>query len=131
MTLTNPTEILNEEYRYDKNLYTSASTNPDEHDLAEFFDSSTLPKLTPQQADNYNGLLTKKECASSLKQFSKGKSSCSDGLTAEFYLALWELLGQELVDSLNYAFQMGELSISQKKGGSSPLFQIKIKIELF
>ena len=130
MTLTNPTEILNEEYRYYKNPYTSASTNPDEHDLAKFLDSSTLPTLTPQQADNYNGLLTKKECFTSLKQFSKGKSSYSDGLTAEFYLTFWELLGQELVDSLNYAFQMGELSISQKRG-SSPLFQTKIKIELF
>jgi len=120
VTLTNPTEVLNEEYRYYKTLYTSASTNPDEHDLAEVFDSSTLPKLTPQQADNYNGLLTKKECFTSLKQFCKGKLSCSDGLTAEFYLAFWELLGQELVDSLNYAFQMGELSISQKKGGHHP-----------
>ena len=115
MTLTNPTEILNEEYRYYKNLYTSASTNPDKHDLAEFFDSSTLPKLTPRQADNYNGLLTKKECFTSLKQFSKGMLPCSDSRTAEFYLAFWELLGQELVDSLNYAFQMGELSISQKR----------------
>ena len=36
VTLTNSTEILNEEYRYYRNLYTSASTNPDEHDLAEF-----------------------------------------------------------------------------------------------
>ena len=41
---------------------------------------------------------------------------CSDGRTAEFYLAFWELLGQELVDSLNYAFQMGKLPISQKRG---------------
>ena len=39
-----------------------------------------------------------------------------DGFTAEFYLNFWELLGQELVDSLNYAFEIGELSISQKRG---------------
>ena len=37
-------------------------------------------------------------------------------LFTEFYLKFWELLGQELVDSLNYAFEIGELSISQKRG---------------
>ena len=51
----------------------------------------------------------------SLKSFSKGKTPGTDGLTAEFYLSFWELLGQELVDSFNYAFEKGEMLISQKK----------------
>ena len=93
-TLTNPTEISNEEYRYYKNLYTSNFTNPNDYDFVEFFDSTALPKLTPQQADTCNGLLTKEECLASLKQFSKGKSPGTDGLTAAFYLAFWDLLGQ-------------------------------------
>jgi len=46
----------------------------------------------------------------------KGKSPGSDGLSAEFYLALWESLGQELVESLNSAFERGELTISQRRG---------------
>ena len=33
----------------------------------------------------------------------------------EFYLSFRELLGQELVDSFNYAFEKGEMLISQKK----------------
>ena len=37
LTLTNPTEILDEEYRYYKNLYTSNSTNPNDYDNVEFF----------------------------------------------------------------------------------------------
>ena len=78
-----------------------------------FFDSSTLPKLSPHQADSCNGLLTKEECYASLKSFSKGKSPGTDGLTAEFYLSFWELLGQELVDSFNYAFDKGEIPIGQ------------------
>ena len=81
-----------------------------------FFDSSTLPKLSPHQADSCDGLLTKKECYVSLKSFSKGKSPGTDGLTTEFYLSFWGLLGQELVDSFNYAFEKGEITISQKSG---------------
>ena len=84
LTLSNPTEILNEEYRYYKHLYTSNLTYPNDYDFVEFFYSTTLPKLTPQEADSCDGLLTKEECLASLKQFSKGKSPGTDGLTAEF-----------------------------------------------
>ena len=74
------------------------------------------PKLTAQLANTCDGFLTKDECHASLKEFCRGKSPGTDGVTAEFYLKFWELLGQELVDSVNYAFEIGELSISQKRG---------------
>ena len=115
-TLVTPAEILKEELRYYQNLYTSTCTNPNDTCFDTFFESLTLPKLTAQLADTWDGFLTKDECHASLKEFSKGKSPGTDGLTAEFYLKFWELLGQELVDSVNYAFKMGELSISQKRG---------------
>ena len=107
---------LNEKHSYYQNLYTSTCTNPNDTRFDEFFESPTLPKLTSQFADTCEGFLTKEECYASLKEFSRSKSPGTDGLTAEFYLKFWELLGQELVDSLNYAFEIGELSISQKRG---------------
>ena len=115
-TLVTPTEILEEENRYYKSLYTSTVSNPNDTCFDEVFESSTLPKLSARQADTSDGLLTKEECHASLREFSKDKSPGTDGLTAEFYLKFWELLGQELVDSLNHAFEIGELSISQKRG---------------
>ena len=36
-------------------------------------------------------------------------------MTIEFYLAFWPLFGRLLADSLNYAFEFGELSNSQKQ----------------
>ena len=115
-TLVTPTEILNEEHRCYKNLYTSTCKNPNDTCFDEFFESPALPKLTSQFADTCDGFLTKEECYVSLKEFYRGKSPGTDGLTTEFYLTFRELLGQELVDSLNYAFEIGELSISQKIG---------------
>ena len=110
-TLVSPTEIVKEEHRYYQNLYTSTCTNANDTCYDKFFDRLSLPKLSAQLADTSDGRLTKEECHASLKEFSRGKSPVMDGLTAEFYLKFWEQLGQELV-----AFEMGELSISQKRG---------------
>ena len=57
-TLTSSDEILNEEHRYYKRLYTSSRTNPNDPRFDVFFDSSTLPKLPPHQVDSCDGLLT-------------------------------------------------------------------------
>ena len=50
-----------------------------------------------------------------MQTFLKNKSPGNDGLSVEFYLAFWPLFGNLVVDSLNYAFEYGELSNSQKQ----------------
>ena len=50
-----------------------------------------------------------------LKNFSKNKSPGTDGLTAEFYSFFWDLLSDTMVNSFNYGFQKGELTISQRQ----------------
>jgi len=44
-----------------------------------------------------------------------GKSPGNDGLTGEIYKGFWNLLGQQLTDSLNFSLEHGELSNSQKQ----------------
>ena len=39
-----------------------------------------------------------------------------DGFTAEFYIKFFDILGEDLVRSLNHAYEKGELSISQRRG---------------
>ena len=66
--------------------------------------------------DTCEGLLTLKEYASSLNQFKNNKTPGSDGFTIEFYRFFWNAIGQVMVDSFNYGFENGEMSITQKRG---------------
>ena len=50
-----------------------------------------------------------------LKSFEKNKTPGNDGLTIEFYLAFWDLVGECLVDALTFAQEQGPLSTSQKQ----------------
>ena len=92
-TTTKPKEIINEEYRFYKQLYTSTGACRDDQRFDNFFNNSALPDTSADQRQSCEGLLTKDECLASLKQMAKGKSPGSDGLSAEFYLAFWESLG--------------------------------------
>ena len=66
--------------------------------------------------DTCEGQLTYSECFKVLSTFSSDKTpGNADGLTIEFYKSFWSEIGTLLVDSLNYAFFLGELSSSQKQ----------------
>ena len=72
-------------------------------------------KLTDEQRDLIDKELTISECFTALKTFQKNKTPGNDGLTVEFYLAFWPLVGKCLVECLNFAHCHGELSTSQKQ----------------
>ena len=44
------------------------------------------------------------------------KTPGTDGLTVEFYRYFWDIVGIYMVESFNYAFETGKLSISQRQG---------------
>ena len=71
--------------------------------------------LAEEKRNVCEGILRYDECFNVLQTFQKNKSPVNDSLTAEFCLAFWPLLGKLVVDSLNYAFEYGELSNSQKQ----------------
>ena len=78
-------------------------------------DLTDVPYLAEEKRNVCEGILRYDECFNVLQTFQKNKSPENDGLTAEFCLAFWPLLGKLIVDSLNYAFEYGELSNSQKQ----------------
>ncbi|KAL9959874.1 hypothetical protein ACROYT_G033243 [Oculina patagonica] len=62
------------------------------------------------------GIFTLEECKKILESFEDNKSPGEDGFTAEFYKHFFDLIGFDLVQSLNEAFENGELSISERRG---------------
>ena len=59
--------------------------------------------------------MTNEECFRCLQLFEFNKSPGNDGLTVEFYKAFWNVVGDLVVESLNSAYEYGELSNSQKQ----------------
>ena len=45
-----------------------------------------------------------------------GKTPGSNGLPCEFYKVLWNDLAEILLSALNFPFETGHLSISQRRG---------------
>lgn len=91
-----------------------------------------LPKLSSDSREICEGKITEGECMAVLKEMKQNKTPGNDGLSVEFYLSLWPVIGDVVVGALNEAFCKGELSSSQKqavitlihKEGKDPL-QIK------
>ena len=66
--------------------------------------------------DKLEGPLTYEECKEALSSFSKDKSPDEVGCTAEFYIECFDILEEDLVRSLNHAYEKGKLSILQGRG---------------
>ena len=108
-----PKQIVEEEERFFKDIYQAKNVSPESGNLEHFFDG--LNTLNQEEADTCEGQLTLAECTSSLKQFKNNKTPGSDGFTIEFYRFFWNTIGQIMVDSFKYAFESGDMSISQKR----------------
>ena len=79
----------------------------------DWFLNQLSMSLDEQEQALCEGLLTVEECREALKGMDTGKSPGIDGLTAEFYLAFWAVLGNDPVEVLNYVFKMvSSLSLS-------------------
>ena len=84
-------------------------------DFDEFIGDIEIPKLHNEEKNKLEGLFTLEECKV-LETFKDNNSPGEDGFTAKFYKHFFNLVGSDLINSLNQAFVVGELSISQRRG---------------
>ena len=76
-----------------------------------FFNSVDLTTLPEQMSGGCESVITENECLLALNEFKNGKSPGLDGFTAEFHKFFWNDLSENLILSLNYAFEKGKPSI--------------------
>jgi len=107
--------ILEQIETYYKNLCTSDCTFSNE-ECDSFMLNLKIPKLSDEDRDSLEGLLSYDECKEVLETFQADKAPGEDGFTAEFYKYFFELVGNDLIASFNEAQVKGELSISQRRG---------------
>ena len=72
--------------------------------------------LTSEEQSLCEGPLTQKECFEALKNMESAKTPGTDGLPAEFYKVFWRDISSFLISALNYGFDSGHLSVTQRRG---------------
>ncbi|KAK3104781.1 hypothetical protein FSP39_009989 [Pinctada imbricata] len=113
--IENQEDILSETRNYFSNLY-SQRHDIEDIDLEREFENVNVPKLSLDSSLRLEGPITFSEASLVLKNMSNSKSPGSDGFSAEFFKCFWKSLSPLVVRSLNHAYRIGELSITQKEG---------------
>ena len=113
---TTDKEILHECESFFKDLYSSKMRTDSSLPETDFFFSENDIILSNEERDSIEGLLTELECRNALKDMEPDKSPGTDGLPSEFYQIFWNDVSKPLLEALNYGFEIGKLSISQKRG---------------
>ena len=108
--ITDQEEVNNELVDFYNNLLKNDKRRPN-HDIAQFFSSIEIPRLTEEQPAKCE--ILKVICA--LKNMSKNKFFLNDDLTKEFYETLWDELKIPFLVSLRKSFLKEELSNSQRQ----------------
>ena len=111
----NSKSIMKELEDFYTSLYKTSESTECDRRFQEFLNGVDVPKLSDDQKNLCEGLLSNDECFNALSKFPNRKTPGNDGLTPEFYKKFWNLLGRLLTDSLNHSYIHGELSNSQKQ----------------
>ena len=112
--------ILDSWHDFYHSLFTMGQTDGN---VQERLLENLTARLPADQVLVCEGPLSMAEVFEALKGMAKGKAPGSDGLPPEFYLALWDVLGEDLVEVLNASFTAGVLPSSQRTALISLFFK--------
>ena len=110
-------EIVEQAFEYYKNLFAEQPTN--NQDIDAFLGpelSQSCPKLNETQKQNMEGLITVEELTKYLKKVKNNVSPGSTGFTNEFYKFFWVDLKLFITKAINYSYEIGNLSVTQRLG---------------
>ena len=114
--ITNQKEILHETSKYYENLYSCRENTLHDIDLNIYMQNINMPKLTEEEAEKLEGMVTNKEASLTLKNMKNNKSPGTSGFSVDFFKVFWKQLGNFVLRAINLGFLQGELSITQQNG---------------
>ena len=126
-TITDEHKILDESAKFYEELYKSQGVS---NEKDRIFFNNDMPKLSEQNKLVCDERLSEAECFDVLNSFEAHKTSGIDGLTKDFYTTFWPNISAPLLDSYNYSFQHGYLSVSQRQAVITLLDKGKDKLYL-
>ena len=108
---TDPNKIMDLQKEFYEKLYGNNDRTDDFDEI--LFDD--IPKLSNDDRELVDGILNMDDCTTAVKTLKRGKSPGSDGLTADFYKFFWTDIKENVLDSLQYAYQNNLLSNEQRR----------------
>ena len=105
-------------------LYTLLySEEPIDSEIQNFLISQVTSRLSQPESDSCEGPLSLEELTEALRISNKNKTPGPDGLTTEFYICFWDLLGPLLVDVFNECLANDEPCQSMKASLNRLVFE--------
>ena len=108
-----PKTILNEMKLYYKKIYTKTITDDPMTYLNKV---QNINKLNDEDFISMNKEITEAELLTIVKSLPNNKTPGEDGLPSEFYKVFWQDIKYYSLESYKYSYQMGNLTITQKRG---------------
>ena len=116
--ITDMKQILQEQKRFYKKLYTSKTNKSDTYQetLKYFTEDNQFPFLTDIDKNDCDIPITLNECSKALQLLPNNKSPGSDGFTTNFYKFFWKDIKDLVFQSFNHSFESQKLSSFQRMG---------------
>ena len=114
--MTDQWDILKESEVFYKTLYSKNDDYMTEINLKEYLKDADIPKLSDNESNKLEGHITLAELTNALRNMKNNKSPGTDGYSCEFFKVFWKKIGNFVLRSINYGYDIGELSIVQKQG---------------
>ena len=103
-------------------LYTSHPTDPDSQQRVLNFINA---RVTDSDSERMQELVSESEVFKIVKNIKKNKSPGSDGLTIEFYIQTWHIIGRELTETINNTILGDSLPNSWNEGVVTLIYKDK------
>ena len=97
-------------------MYSNKDDPVEEINIKKYLKDVNVPKLTQNESNQLEGNLTLPELTKALRNMKNNKSPGTDGYSCEFFKVFWNKIGIFVMRSVNYSYEIGELSLVQKQG---------------